>query len=63
MKAQLVEIMETAKAGVSEQSNEKQEKAKTAFGYVRSFLTKVAPSLVEALANIATIALFFGNVL
>ena len=63
MKAQLAEIMETAKAGVSEQSNEKQEKAKTAFGYVKSFLTKVAPSLVETLANIATIATFFGIVL
>lgn len=63
MKAQLIEIMETAKAGISEQSNEKQEKAKTAFGYVKYLLTKVAPSLVEMLANIATIATFFGIVL
>lgn len=59
MKAQLVDIMETAKSGVSEQSTEKQAKAKTAFGYIKSFLTKVAPSLVNVLANIVTIATFF----
>ena len=55
--------METAKAGISEQYNEKQENAKKDFGYVKYILTKVAPSLVEMLANIATIATFFGIVL
>ena len=63
MKAQLIEIMGTAKAGISKRSNEKQEKAKEAFGYVKSFLIKVAPSLFETLANIATIATFFGIML
>lgn len=63
MKKQLVEIFETAKSGVSEQSEEKQEGAKKAFNYIKSFLTKVAPFLVENLANIATIATFFGLVL
>lgn len=63
MKAQLADIMETAKAGISEQSIEKQEKAKTAYDYVKLFLTKVAPNLVETLASIATIATFFGIVL
>lgn len=59
MKEKLVEIMETARVGVSEQSTDKQEKAKKSFGYVKSFLTKVAPNLVNVLANIATIATFF----
>lgn len=63
MKKQLVEIFETAKSGVSEQSEEKQEGAKKAFKYIKFFLTKIAPFLVENLANIATIATFFGLVL
>lgn len=63
MKKILVEIFETAKSGVSEQSREKQEGAKKKFQYTKSFLTKVAPFLVENLANIATIATFFGLVL
>lgn len=63
MKKQLMEIFETAKSGVSEQSEEKQEGAKKAFNYIKTFLTKVAPFLVENLANIATIATFFGLVL
>lgn len=60
MKKQLADIFETAKIGISEQSEEKQDGAKKAFKYVKSFLTKVAPFLVENLANIATIAAFFG---
>lgn len=63
MKAQLAEIMKIAKSGVFEQSIEKQEQAKTAFGYIKSFLIKVAPNLVEVLANISTIATFFGVML
>lgn len=60
MKIQLSEIVETAKTGVYEQSTEKQERAKTAFGYVKTFLTKIAPDLVVVLASMATIATFFG---
>ena len=59
MKAQLVKIIETAKEGVSEQSEKKQEEARTAFGFVKSFVAEVAPKLLETLANIATIASFF----
>lgn len=60
MKAQLSEIIETAKTGVADKSIEKQEQAKSAFGYVKSFLIKVAPKLFEVLSSIATIATFFG---
>lgn len=60
MKTQLVEIMETAMEGVSEQSKEKQKEAQSAFGYIKSFLTRIAPKLVQILANIATIATFFN---
>jgi len=59
MKAQLVNIMETAKASVCEQSLEKEKEAKTAFGYVKSFLVKLAPNLLSALGSIATIATYF----
>lgn len=62
MKSQLIDIIKTAKSGVFERSDEKQQKAKTAFGYVKSFLTRIAPCLLETFANIATIATFFGIV-
>jgi len=60
LKAQICEIIEEAQKGIHEKSEEKQKSAKTAFGYVKTFLVKLAPELVSTLANFATIASFFG---
>lgn len=59
-KKQLISIMEDAKNAENENSNEKRESAKKAFGYVKGFLTKAAPTLISTLANLTKIASFFG---
>ena len=59
-KKQLISIMEDAKSAENENSNEKRESAKKAFGYVKGFLTKAAPTLISTLANLTKIASFFG---
>lgn len=59
-KEQLVSIMEDAKTAEAENSNEKRLAAKKAFGYVKGFLKKAAPTLIATLANLTKIATFFG---
>ena len=51
--------MNDAKAAENEQSEEKRNAAKKAFGYVKSFL-KGAPKLIATLASLTKIAQFFG---
>lgn len=60
LKTQMCAIIEEAKSGTLDKSEEKQKNAQTAFSYVKAFLVKVAPMLVTNLANLATIATFFG---
>ncbi len=59
-KKQILEIMQDAKIGTIENSIEKNEKAKKAFNYVKSFLVKTAPTLISVLSNFTQIASYFG---
>lgn len=56
LKKILTQVQEGAKNGNSAQMVE----GKSAFGYIKSFLMKGAPTLIGALANMAKIASFFG---
>lgn len=60
MKAQMNQIIKEAKEAVIKDSEEEKHKAKTAFSNIKPFLTKIAPQLIEVLANLAGIATFFG---
>lgn len=55
LKKILTQVQEGAKNGNSAQMVE----GKSAFGYIKSFLNKGAPTLIGALANMAQIASFF----
>lgn len=59
IKKQVIEIMNQAKEGVAEQSEEKKSAAKKAFDLVKPFLNYV-PKVLALLANSAQIAAFFG---
>ena len=59
-KEQLVSIMKDAEKAEIENCDEKRSTAKKAFGYVKAFLFKDAPVLIETLVNLTKIATFFG---
>ena len=60
VKNQLILIMQNARDGAMQHSQEKSENAKKEFSILKNILCQAAPALISVLANFTQIASFFG---
>ena len=59
-KISLISVMEAAKNSIKNDSEKDKKEAKNAFSLIKGFMVGKAPKLLESLANMAQLAVFFG---